>query len=716
MTAQGNPISYRLSIDWANTGAFPDNGDTPYLRSFSVDRGREQTFEGDPRSNEAKFARNKVGQLILTLDNDTRRYDTYNSVSPLYPNVIPGKVVQLQITDDFGTTYTIFTGTIDDIRATGYTVEPRVIITCSDAWKQLSQAPISTQMYLNSDISSPMSEIAAAAVAQGSLAGSVINKGSDVFPYIWGDETIPYQALHDFAEMDGGYCWIDAQNLFRFLSRVIAQAQTPVLALNQSQVLNEPVVTQPWDNIINQVVIAVHDLTLNPFKITVWTTQDVATLLPSQKVTRRIEYTGLNGKKVPLPTLAGHFVIINPANGQLIDVGTSFNVQLNSSPDGTGTILFLTINSTRPPGGAVALQVVFQNNSAQTGYLLAGSTIAGNLSGGKLVGNSLDDRNPSEVTESDPTSLALYKTRLLRLDHRYMQGAINAKNVANAYLTRFKDPQVTITVEIVNRSNIQFAYDLNTLMNFTSTYFMGSNTKSTAKAPTAADTNSWTYRTIWFSPSSAFVQDNVGAYTGGSIGGIPVDPYATNILVLTGFGFNLPPTAVVKGISIRVRKKGTQPLKSDGTTGGSRDYIIELFKGVLNPVGNNKADLNTLWPIGYADFVYGGPTDLWGTTLTPADVNSNGFGVGISAFVDRIEGNIVNIDYVEMTVYVNDSSFKNAFRLVGIKHATGATPKEVKTTWILEPSANSSGLRSPNQVISSPSAGEQFPMLGGFTY
>ncbi len=143
----GDPSSYALSIDWSGVGGFPDNGDTARLRSFRSDRGRESTFAGSAESNEVKLARNKVGSLTLTLDNDDRRYDVYYSSSPLYPKVSPGKVVRLRVTDDASITYTIFTGIIDDIRAIGNDRDPRVQITCSDNWKVLSQRPIPTAFY-----------------------------------------------------------------------------------------------------------------------------------------------------------------------------------------------------------------------------------------------------------------------------------------------------------------------------------------------------------------------------------------------------------------------------------------------------------------------------------------------------------------------------------------------------------------------------------------
>ena len=111
---------------------------------------------------------------------------------------------------------------------------------------------------------------------------------------------------------------------------------------------------------------------------------------------------------------------------------------------------------------------------------------------------------------------------------------------------------------------------------------------------------------------------------------------------------------------------------------------------------------------------------ICGACLTPADVNDGTFGLAIQVTNGLTQPDIgwaqANIDYVEMTVYTANGSFPTAFRIIGIKHETGETPFEVTTTWVLEPTANSSGQLSPTQAVTTPVAGELFPMVGGVTY
>lgn len=88
----------------------------------------------------------------------------------------------------------------------------------------------------------------------------------------------------------------------------------------------------------------------------------------------------------------------------------------------------------------------------------------------------------------------------------------------------------------------------------------------------------------------------------------------SKLLQLTGFGFAIPSTATIVGIS----------LVFQGTAGfATFDSTVELLKAGT-AVGNNEA-LPGTWP-SVSSRSYGGGTDLWGTTWTPAQVNASNFG------------------------------------------------------------------------------------------
>jgi hypothetical protein len=120
---------------------------------------------------------------------------------------------------------------------------------------------------------------------------------------------------------------------------------------------------------------------------------------------------------------------------------------------------------------------------------------------------------------------------------------------------------------------------------------------------------------------------------------------------------NIPPTAKINGIQVIVYRFATQGSTTGSTPLYIRDNEVQLIKnGAIT--GSNHADTTDNWPTSPPTPVskaYGGETDLWGSTWTPADFNAN-FGVEI-----RVAGNgnttsgdtlpIANIDYVQVRVY-----------------------------------------------------------------
>jgi len=81
------------------------------------------------------------------------------------------------------------------------------------------------------------------------------------------------------------------------------------------------------------------------------------------------------------------------------------------------------------------------------------------------------------------------------------------------------------------------------------------------------------------------------------------------------------------------------------------DNSVKIIKGG-SMVGSDYAvtpeSLPNAWPDQDTYEVYGGPTDLWGTTWTLADINATNFGVAFKADADNSIG---SVDQVRITVY-----------------------------------------------------------------
>ena len=91
----------------------------------------------------------------------------------------------------------------------------------------------------------------------------------------------------------------------------------------------------------------------------------------------------------------------------------------------------------------------------------------------------------------------------------------------------------------------------------------------------------------------------------------------------TNFGLSLPAGATVLGVEVRVQR-------SVAIFTSSKDHTIQLIKGGTRS-GDNKADTSTNWPTSDTNADYGGPSDLWGLSLSESDVEASNFGVAIRA-------------------------------------------------------------------------------------
>jgi len=144
----------------------------------------------------------------------------------------------------------------------------------------------------------------------------------------------------------------------------------------------------------------------------------------------------------------------------------------------------------------------------------------------------------------------------------------------------------------------------------------------------------------WVNPTSALTLNNIFAQAP-----LPVGTTSA-YLEVTNFGFNVPAAAIITGISVAVYGF------SDVSSFSAKDSSVRLIKaGSL--VGADRAKFQ-FFPNVYNSAVpentYGTSSDLWGTSLTPTDVNSNNFGVGLQVQQQGGIGCNVFIDYISIVV------------------------------------------------------------------
>jgi hypothetical protein len=139
----------------------------------------------------------------------------------------------------------------------------------------------------------------------------------------------------------------------------------------------------------------------------------------------------------------------------------------------------------------------------------------------------------------------------------------------------------------------------------------------------------------WFGPDDARATDDRTAI-------VRLSDQPSSYLLVSGFGFAVPPTAHIQGISLQV----VRAARDDGTI---MDAAIRLVKGgsVLATDRSRPGG----WTPFYTAVDYGGPSDTWGTTWTPGDINGPGFGAALRTRYDFFSGNNdAGVDSMRITV------------------------------------------------------------------
>ena len=114
------------------------------------------------------------------------------------------------------------------------------------------------------------------------------------------------------------------------------------------------------------------------------------------------------------------------------------------------------------------------------------------------------------------------------------------------------------------------------------------------------------------------------------------------LLVGRDYAPQIPAQSTINGLLLEIGKWYS--------AGSARDSIVTLINGPGTIIGSNLGSTGIAWPSSIATISYGGATNTWGTTLTPAMVNGTNFGFAMAAVASALNTDIW-ADFLRMTVY-----------------------------------------------------------------
>lgn len=151
---------------------------------------------------------------------------------------------------------------------------------------------------------------------------------------------------------------------------------------------------------------------------------------------------------------------------------------------------------------------------------------------------------------------------------------------------------------------------------------------------------------VWTSPTNIYASDDQKAYSNLPFG------YLSYWLQATNFGFTIPTGATIDGIRVYIERQCNR-------ASAVKDASVKIVKAGTRQGTEKKK--TTFWETVDTYILYGGSTDKWGLTWTPAQINASNFGVATSAenaWLD-VSTTYARVDHIYIIVYYTEALLTN---------------------------------------------------------
>jgi len=198
---------YFIEVDWNNDGDFIDTNDDLTINTKSIHFSRGKSDE---------LGKADVGQLSITLNNETGLYSPSNSAGALYLSLLPKRPIKVYYSAS-GTNYPLFYGYIEEIIPHPHLTEQDAIITATDGLDFLSRHDMSTALYKNTLTGTIQGYILTDAGWPATMR--TLDTGQDTVPYWYGADVKARFAQEEIDDSEQGFSFVDGAGYFRFEDR-----------------------------------------------------------------------------------------------------------------------------------------------------------------------------------------------------------------------------------------------------------------------------------------------------------------------------------------------------------------------------------------------------------------------------------------------------------------------------------------------------------------
>ncbi len=416
-------LLWALEVDWDNDNVFDGQNEASRMTRLQTERGKDYYLSASGDG----FDVPPIGFAIATVDNYDGRYDPWNTSSPLYGYLKPGKKVKLWLRDGIGgTDYPILTGILTDIKPYGRNNEVDLVIDCGLRWLQDREPAVELKenIYADDAINYILDD-----VKWPSIWGRMIDSAPDSIKYWWTQGTKAKSEIEDLANSGMGYFFVANDGAATYRSRHYVDAS--ITTITEDQLLKEVEFPQPWEFQRNIIKINAKPR-IEQAEQDLWTYREITSVSAGETIEIWAEYT-YDGENVPAV--------------DVVDPVATTDYTMNTNESGTGSDLTSDFTVTVYKFSKTA-KLTIKNDSANTGYI----TLL------KIRGKPIYAPDNTGVVEEGIGADEYPRT--LELDLPWQQDYNTAVDFAKFLASFLASPQYFPTILIQGRPELQFGLEL----------------------------------------------------------------------------------------------------------------------------------------------------------------------------------------------------------------------------------------------------------------
>ena len=419
--------SYKLQVDWNNDGDWGDTGeeiDMSRVRGITCSFGRDRASQLTGKS--------KAGKLRATLDNRSGDYNPFNSDSPIYGNILPGRPVRLLGTSTTQSDQAIWQGFLTRITPQVFLGgDATAILEATGPLGQINLDQIEVAMVTSQRTDQVVDDILDAAGWGAGSSYRTLDTGKTTISRFFSSATYTMKALQEVESTEGGFIreGKDGKIVFdnrhhRLAGSALTSQATYSDASGAARVYNNLIQDDPLPHIFNIFEADVQTYTTASVAV-LWTLSETGASSPS--IAPGVARTWI----ARYPTSAS----VNSARGVAVWTTTASTTDMtaNAAADGSG------VNVSSDIGIAVSkssetMDITLTNNGSVTAYIT------------KLQarGTAITADDPASIKQENSASQTAFGKRTWPSRTKFIPNTTEALDWADFNISIYKAPTAVL--------------------------------------------------------------------------------------------------------------------------------------------------------------------------------------------------------------------------------------------------------------------------------